>query len=72
MPRKIKVVSIENEIVATPDPITDIPNDDQVYPDPPDEPIVIPEENVNEILEQNEIDNNASKEHKTGNVIYVV
>ena len=40
MPRKIKLVSIENEIVATPDPTSDIPNDDQVYPDPPDEPLV--------------------------------
>ena len=66
MPRKIKVVSIENEIVATPDPITDIPNDDQVYPDPPDEPIVIPEATVKEILEQNEIDNHTFKEPKTG------
>ena len=66
MPWKIKVVSIETEIVATPDPITDIPNDDQVYPDPPDEPIVIPEETVKEILEQNEIDNDAAKEPKTG------
>ena len=66
MPRKIKVVSLENEIVATPDPITDIPNDEQVYPDPPDEPKVIPEETVKEILEQNEIDNDAAKEPKTG------
>ena len=66
MPRKIKVVNVENEIVATPDPITDIPNDEQVYPDPPDEPIVIPEETVKEILQQNEIDNDTTKEPKTG------
>ena len=66
MPRKIKVVNVENEIVATPDPITDIPNDEQVDPDPPDEPIVIPEETVKEILQQNEIDNDTTKEPKTG------
>ena len=52
MPRKIKVVEIQNEIVASPDPMTDIPNDIQdvsdpiSQPDPPDEPVVIPEETV--------------------------
>ena len=72
MPRKIKVVEIQNEIVASPDPMTDIPNDIQdvsdpiSQPDPPDEPVVIPEETVKEIVKQNEIDNKETKEPKTG------
>ena len=52
--------------------MTDIPSDIQDQPDtdsnpgPPDEPVVIPEETVKETLKQNEIDNQETKEPKTG------
>ena len=55
MPRKIKVVNVENEIIASPDPITDIPNDYQdvvEQPEPPNDPVVIPDKVADEIFEQ--------------------